>query len=147
MVPAHAMAHTGSLDQHLLLQHCYLLGWRCCCQEWGENTLRGNRISSDQTLRASALAPWDPTLSLVLATEHRRSPGSGPNPSISSPTSHQGDNCHQTWEEDMTCAHLRSNSPTKATGHTHCIRILPQKDTPLRPPQVTAALNFRDRQS
>jgi len=40
--------------------------------------------------------------------------GPGPDPSISSPVSHQGDSCQHAQGEDMTCAHCRSSSPTKA---------------------------------
>ncbi|CAM9786812.1 unnamed protein product [Rangifer tarandus platyrhynchus] len=47
-------------------------------------------------------------------------------------------------DERVTCVHVKSNSPTKASGPTRCVRRLPQKDTPLRPPRVTPALNLTE---
>ena len=51
----------------------------------------------------------------------RLTPGSGTSPSISSPTSYQGDSCQHTLGEDMTHAHVRYSSPHKATGHTQTV--------------------------
>ena len=37
------------------------------------------------------------------------------------PITYQGASCQHTLRKDMTCAHVRSSSPTKATGHMQTI--------------------------
>ena len=48
------------------------------------------------------------------------------------PTSHQGDSCQHTLGEGVTHAHVRSSSPTKATGHTQTAKGCSHTRTPLQ---------------
>ena len=57
----------------------------------------------------------------VTNTEQRKSPGSGPSPSIPSPTSQQGDGCWHILRKGTTCVHVKSSFPTKGTGHTQTV--------------------------
>ena len=60
-----ALALAEYPHQPLLLQHCSPLGQACWCWEEEEHTLKGKRVSSDSTPRASAPAIWDSTLSQI----------------------------------------------------------------------------------
>ena len=55
-LPRCAAQTTPGAHQLPLLQLFFLLGPRCQCQEEGEHTLRGDGVSIDKTLRASAPA-------------------------------------------------------------------------------------------
>ena len=44
--------------------------------------------------------------------------------------------------KDVTCVHVKSSSPTKTTGHTGGIGLLPQKNTPSRQQLATVSPNF-----
>ena len=44
----------------------------------------------------------------------------------------------------MTPVYVRSSSPIKATGHTDCIGMLPQRDTPSRWGYITVSPNFTE---
>lgn len=49
-------------------------------------------------------------------------PRAGPSSSIQSHLpSNQGDGCQHLLKKDVTCAHIKSNSPTKATRYTQTV--------------------------
>ena len=58
--------HAEHPHQPPLLQH-YLFpsGWGCWCWEKGEHILKGNGVSSDRILWASAPATWGPSMPLI----------------------------------------------------------------------------------
>ena len=95
----------------------------CWCWEGKERALTGTRASGGQAsrllrqqrgtcscpCRAGTVADqWDLTLATPPA----------PSPTTARVPAHP--------DERVTCVHVESNSPTKASGPTHCVRRLPQ---------------------
>lgn len=91
---------------------------------WENTHLQWNQLRPDsQGFFSHNLAPKPSPQQGIVGHQAEEKPrfrhGSGFSPSI--PTSHQGDSCQHTLREDVTHAHFRSRSPTKATGHTQTI--------------------------
>ena len=53
-------------------------------------------------------------------------------PSFSRSTCNQGDNCQHSLKTGMTCVHIKSSSPTKATEHTQAVWGCSHIRTPLQ---------------
>ena len=100
----------------------------------GEHTLMGNRASSEPTLGLllQPLGTQPPSqwggISHWAKQKAQLTPTSPSSPSTSNPTCYQRDTCQNTVGKGVTYAHVRSSSPTKATGPMQTVESLPHKD-------------------
>lgn len=87
--------------------------------------------------------PWKRGVGHLAKEKPWLTPGSDTSPFIHSPTSSHGDSCQYTLnEDDMTHAHFRFSSPTKATGNKQIIWECSTKGWPFKARKVSISLNF-----